>query len=145
MSDVQNYPILDTDANVTLTASTSAVESEVLNYRVPDKTIIKIKNGAGFWYYPLINSVLATGTWTLYKASVDKKSRVKQIATGKIAEVTANNTPYDQTLAYRLKLPIDVIITAKEYLVLKVTATGSIATTGTTFRLETVMIQEFSL
>jgi len=146
MRTVEAYTITETDADITLTANTADVLSEILNYRVPDKSAIKIKAGSRIYLY-IANvsgaAQITAGTVKLFKASVDKETHKTRILVASPDELDAGGTPEDREKQYTIKR--DYVVGPKEYLLLEANVASVCGTTLTKFRLDCKKIIEWTL
>ena len=141
------YTITETDPNVTLSANTANVETEIINYRCPQKTAVNVY--AGTRLYLLIKDTAATpvqitvGKVRIYKAPVDKESHRSFVAVAKLEELDAGGTPEDTRLTYRLKQ--GTILGPMEYLIFTLTSADVLTTANTELMLDIKRVMEFTM
>ena len=140
--EVIPYTITEEDVDITAKDTVANVESEHLNYRVPDRTACKIKRGSRFFLYIATSgpTQIVTGTVRLYKASVDKTSKRDIIAIASPDELDGGGTPENKDNQYTIKR--DIVIGSKGYLLCTFEGTEIADDAQLKFRLDVIKVME---
>lgn len=128
-----------------MSANTADVLSEVINYRVPNKSAIKIKAGSRIYLYLATAGAVqqTTGTIKVFKASVDKETHKSRILVASPDELDAGGTPEDKQKQYTIKR--DFVLGPQEYITVEANIDTVMATTPTKFRLDCMKVIEWTL
>ena len=146
------YTITEYDDDTTLSANTATVQTEIINYRVPDRTALKVKRGARFYLKietsgAANNTQILTGTVKIFAASSDKQSRKDLVAQGSPDEMDAGGTPEDRDKQFRILK--DFTIGPREYVIVEfdtnAAVAGLVSTTYTKFRLDSIKVMDTNL
>lgn len=139
----EHYTLTETDPNVTLSANTADVETEIINYRCPQKTATKFYAGARLYLKIGNPTQITVGKVRIYKAPVDKESARSFVAVAKLEELDAGGTPENVDTKYTLKE--GVVLGPMEYLIITLTSASVLLTANTELLLDIKRVMEFTM
>lgn len=138
------YTITENDIDLTLTDGVANLDAEVVAYRVADREAIKIKRGARFFLYlEDAGAQIEAGQVELVKTTSDKKTHRSRIAVGSPDEFDSDGVPENKDTQYHILK--DVVLGAKEYLLVTVNAATVALAANTRFRLDVIKALEWSV